>query len=252
VLPARVHHRFGISIDDMEKKLNFEYGTRSHRLVRYDAAFKLLTASLPKKPIRTIDRQRGVLVDGCFYWNDRLADAKKGEKVEVRVELWNAGVVYLCFRDEWVLAQARDGRKLVGRFRMEFELQRREERKQAKAAAQADKRGSENAKRRVDCWSYPDQWDAKIREQFTEAFVIYQARDMTSSLPAAVNQYGAEVSYVVPRVKVPSSESVSSAEDIEFSDEPMDEISSSFAIKNSNLTSQVNSESSEEEVYESF
>ncbi|QJW85565.1 DDE-type integrase/transposase/recombinase [Ramlibacter terrae] len=105
----RIHPRFGMSPDDREKRQLPEYGSRSHVVVRYDQTLKLLTAPHCGPATRVIDRKRGVYADGMWYWHDRLALAEKGEECEVRTELWRMRILYVCFRGNWYVAQARDG-----------------------------------------------------------------------------------------------------------------------------------------------
>ena len=143
----RIHPRFGITPVEFEKQRLLETGTREHVLVNYDPSFMLLTSPHSGATTRSIDRQRGVFVDGIYYWHDELAQMKpRGESAEVRVEMWNASVVYVYFRDKWLVARARDGRRLEGRFRREFELQRREENRVKRTLAQRDRNTPGNAR----------------------------------------------------------------------------------------------------------
>lgn len=194
----RIHPRFGVSPLDYEKRLFLEYGARSHVLVRFDEALKLLTAPHSGKAARAIDRLRGVFVDGFYYWHDILAQARPGETAVVRVELWRARIVYVCFRNEWYVALARDGGTLEGRFRQEFELQQREEARVRKGKAQNDKVSPANSKKRSSLWK-PEVWDARLREQLSEMYYLYERLGMTEVLPAAKNQLGGQVSLPMPK-----------------------------------------------------
>jgi len=189
----RIHPRLGMSPNDYEKRLLLECGTREHVIVRFDETLKLLTAPHSGKATRAIDRQRGVYVDGFYYWHDKLALAKPGETAVVRVELWRARVVYVGFRNEWYVAQARDGGVLEGRYRQEFELQQREEARQRKSAAQKDKSSAENSKKRTNLWK-PEVWDSRLREQLSEMYHLYERLGMTEVLPEATNPHGHEAS----------------------------------------------------------
>lgn len=183
----RVHPRFGISPDDQEKRLLLECGARDHVVVRYDANFKLLTSPHPEtgKPHRTVDRMRGVYVDGMWYWHERLAQARPGETAVVRVEPWCASTMYVNFKDEWLIAKARDG-SLDGRFRMEFQQQRREESRTRKSLAQKDKNSSRNAAARVELWD-PTVWDERLRAQGEEMYYVYSRLGMTEVDPEGRN-----------------------------------------------------------------
>lgn len=200
----RIHPRFGMSPNDYEQRLILECGARAHMFVRYDATFRILTSPHSGSPTRTIDRQRGVFVDGVYYWHDKLALAKPGEKCVVRVELWNAQVVYVNFHDNVYVAIARDGGDLSGRFRQEFEQQQQQQREEAKAArnaSQKDKVSAEMAKKKVKLWS-PQIWDQRLREQCAESYYLYERLGMTEALPDARNAQGIKLD----PVRVPKSE----------------------------------------------
>ncbi|MDE2400177.1 MAG: transposase family protein [Burkholderiales bacterium] len=188
----RIHPRFGVTPLDHEKRLILEHGAREHRMVRYDKIFRLLTSTQPGTPTREIDRRRGVFVDGRYYWNPKLALTKSREKAEVRVEMWNAQVVYVCFRDEWLVAQARDGGPLNGRFRYEVQIQKREESRAKINAAQRAKSSPAVANKKTALWK-PEIWDDRLREQSVEAYYLYERLGMVEALPEAKNPSGLEI-----------------------------------------------------------
>jgi putative transposase len=194
----RVHPRFGISPSEREKNLRLECGAREHVMVRYDTLFKLMTSPHSGKATRAIDRLRGVWVDGQYYWNDLLATAKKAECAEVRVEMWHARVAYICFRGQWLVGQARDGGRLEGRFRSEYEQQMREEKRRCRTAANNDKKSASNSRKRVALWE-PEVWDERLREQGTEEYYLYAQLGMTEVLPDAKNAYGTKIELALPR-----------------------------------------------------
>lgn len=198
VHPNRIHPRFGISPVEYEKRLILECGAREHVIVRFDQTLKLLTSPHSGKATRAVDRKRGVEVDGMWYWHDKLALAKPGEPAEVRVELWRARAVYVCFRNNWYVAVARDGGKLEGRYRQEFELQQREETRARRTAAQKDKNTVENAKKRESLWD-PERWDERIRDQLSEMYYLYERLGMAEALPEATNPQGGVVSLGLPK-----------------------------------------------------
>lgn len=183
--PARVHPRFGVSPNDRESRLVVELGSREHVIVRYDEYFRLLTSPHSgSKPMRVVDRQRGVFVDGMHYWHECLSKAKPKEEVEVRVEMWCARVVYVCFRNDWVIAQARDGGRLDGRFRHEYELAKRTENRERRTRAQQARRSSAGSDRKQELW-IPERWDPRLREQAVEAYHLYSRLDMTEAFAGA-------------------------------------------------------------------
>ena len=213
----RIHPRFGISPVDKEKQMLLEYGAREHVVVRLDQTFKLLTSPEPRTASRKVDRQRGVFVDGLFYWHNKLALAKKGEECEVRVELWCASIVYVQFRGEWYMAQARDGGALEGRYRQEYELQMREETRAAKNAAQKDKNSAKTARKRVDLWN-KDIWDPRAREQLAETYFLYERLGMAEAMPEAKNPHGATATLSLTQRSQLMPDHVLDAEDVDYLD----------------------------------
>lgn len=185
--PNRIHPRFGVSMADYEKRLLLECGSRNHIVVRYDSTLKLLTSPHSGKHTRKIDNRNGVYVDGMYYWNNRLSMARAGEEAEVRCEMWCARVVYVCFRGEWVIAQARDGGSLEGRFLHEIEIARRAESRARKAAAQRDRSSARVSREKTKLWT-PELWDPRIREQAVETYALYERLGMTEVFEESKNE----------------------------------------------------------------
>ena len=199
VQAKRVHPRFGMTPDAWERRLLLEFGARAHRIVRFDPLFKLLTSPHAKQATRRLDRRKGVFVDGVYYWNDKFgASTRKTEMVEVRVELWNASVVYVRFQDEWLVAQARDGSRLEGRFDYEVEIQGREEARRRRTAADNDRASPEQAHKKVLLFE-PKNWDPRLREQCMEEHHLYAKLGMVEALPEARNLRSAEYDLGAPR-----------------------------------------------------
>jgi putative transposase len=186
IYPGRVHPRLGMSPKDFKKRQLVELGSRSHVHVRYDAMFRLMTSIHAGTPTRVIDRQRGIHVNGMYYWHDNFARAKHGEKAEVRLEMWCARVVYVRFRDEWLVAQARDGGRLEGRFLVEVETALHAERVAKKREAQKDANSAAVAAKKTKLW-IPQLWDERLRDQMTESYLLYERLNMVEALPEAKN-----------------------------------------------------------------
>ena len=185
VHPNRKHPRLGETPRERERRIARELGARRHAMVvRYDAELRLMTAPHSGTPTRQIDRRRGVYVDGMFYWHDKLAQARNKEKAEVRVEMWCARIVYVNFRGEWLIGQARDGGRLDGRFRHEFEIAKRTENRAKRAVAQQDRKSARVSKEKTRLW-IPENWDPRLREQAMEAHYLYEKLQMTEVLPQA-------------------------------------------------------------------
>jgi hypothetical protein len=165
-----------------------------------DTVFKLLTSPHPKvKPTRELDRRKGVYVDGTYYWNDKFASStRKLEQVEVRIELWNASVVYVNYKGDWLIAQARDGRRLEGRFDREVEMLLREEARRRPSTAARDRTTAEHAKKKLRLLE-PQLWDARLREQCMEEYFLYSKLGMVEALPEAANPRASEYTLGLPR-----------------------------------------------------
>ncbi len=187
IYPNRVHPRFGMTPRQVRQRQLHELGDREHVHVRYDAMFRLMTSVHPGHAIRTIDRQRGVFVSGIYYWHDAFAKAVgKHEKVEVRLEMWCARAVYVLMRGEWLVAQARDGGRLEGRFVAEVETALRQERSARKRLAQIDANSPTQAAQK-ERLRMPELWDARLRDQMTEAYHLYARLGMVEALDEAKN-----------------------------------------------------------------
>lgn len=199
VHPERVHPSLGMSPNDFEERQLLELGRREHIFVRYDEFFKLVTSPhSPGKSTRIVDRMRGIYVDGQFYWHDLFRIAKKSEQVEVRIEPWNARVIYVNWRNSWIVAQARDGGRLEGRFLPEVQQQQREESRRSKSEAAKDKRSARHANAKLQLWNV-EHWDPRLREQMTEEYLLYERLSMVEALPLAKNQHGETLDLPMPR-----------------------------------------------------
>lgn len=199
VQAKRIHPRFGVTPLDWERRLLLEYGSRSHRFVRVDSMFKLLTSPKVDGATRILDRRRGVFVDGHYYWNDAFAaSTKRTDKVEVRTEIWNASVVYVCFGGNWLVAQARDGSRLEGRFGYELEQQLREERRRQRTLATDDRATPAQAHKRTAMLA-PFVWDERLREQCHEEYHLYAKLSMAEALPEASNRRATDLDLGVPQ-----------------------------------------------------
>lgn len=199
----RIHPRLGISPLEEEARLNAELGKRAHRLVRYDQEFKLLTSPHPRIAKRRVDPIRGVFVEGVYYWHEAFNDARffRATHAEVRLELWRADVVYVCYRDRWHVARARGSVGLEGRFRPELAIQNREERIEAKRRAQRDKTTPQTSTKRVRLWDYSN-WDEEAREALMEEHRLYHRLGMTEALPQAANEHAHVNTLPMPKLEL--------------------------------------------------
>jgi len=111
----RAHPALGMSPDEKEENLYKLSGRREHTLVRFDENLTLLTCPHTKKWFHQVDTRRGIDTYGQFYWHPEFKDLKKGTRVEVRVEPWDANVLYVCLKGRWVTAIVRNLEPYRGR-----------------------------------------------------------------------------------------------------------------------------------------
>ena len=99
-----IHPAHGESpIDHFNRRL-LETGARCHRMVEFNRLFLIETCPAPMgEGTRKVDGKRGIKVDHIWYQSDQFRthqlDAKK---VDVRVDPWNPGVVFVLIKNKWV------------------------------------------------------------------------------------------------------------------------------------------------------
>jgi putative transposase len=183
---TRIHPTLGLTPRDYEAMRISETGQREHLLIKFDENIMLLTCPHAKHRFHKIDRIRGVWCDNMYYWHDDFKKAKKGEKVEVRVEPWFANIVYVYYGNRWIAAIARDLRPLAGRTLREVEMARRFERRLAKVNANKDRRDPATSKKMVRLWA-PEEFDQRIGLQQREMEHLYRKLGMTVAMPNTIS-----------------------------------------------------------------
>ena len=92
----------GMSIRQFSEKRMAETGTRTKRLVRYDQDFMIETCPFADNRTRVVDTLRGIRIGYFFYWcNDFANLAGKHNKVEVKVDPWDARQVFARIDGRW-------------------------------------------------------------------------------------------------------------------------------------------------------
>ncbi len=183
VRPNRVHPAIGETPNDYETRRLAETGVREHRLFKLDENLMLMTSPHARRPFHIVDRQRGVWVDGLWYRHPAMTEVKRKEKVEVRVEPWNASVVYVFIKNRWVAAVGASSRWLIGRTRREVEIALREESRLAKVLANKGTFGTKTTKHKQRLWT-PSNFDARLAEQQKEMVYLYGKMGMTNAMPS--------------------------------------------------------------------
>lgn len=79
-------------------------GSRAHRQIVANRDFMIATCpSVDRKGLRKVDRQRGVKVDGYFYWAPEFRDIKlAGTLIPVKTDPWDASSAYAKVNNRWV------------------------------------------------------------------------------------------------------------------------------------------------------
>jgi hypothetical protein len=179
---SRPHPTLGMSASDYEAKRIRECGVREHVSVKYDEDLLLLTCPFAKRKNHRVDPQRGVWADFTYYWHPSFRAMKRGTVVSVRVERWNAMVVYVETNAGWVTAIARDPQCLLGRTRREVELALREERRRNNIGATKHRRSAKSAKAMLRLLR-PENFDERTSAQQREMAYTWERLGMAKVMP---------------------------------------------------------------------
>jgi putative transposase len=78
-------------------------GARLHRLIPYSEEFIMLTRPTTRTGYATVHRARGLTLNGLHYWHERMRmGVGVGQKVPVRYEPYDMGVVYAFLEGQWL------------------------------------------------------------------------------------------------------------------------------------------------------
>lgn len=85
-------------------------GARPQREILFNRDFLIATCPpVDRKGTRIVDNQRGVKVNGMFYWHSEFRNPRlANEKLPVRYDPWDAGSVYVRVKNSWVQAACRN------------------------------------------------------------------------------------------------------------------------------------------------
>jgi putative transposase len=191
--PNRVHPELGVTPNEYEERRTAETGVRDHMVVHLDENAMLLTSPHPqRRPKRKVIKGRGVNVYGIYYQHPAFQTVKPGTSVEVRVEWWNASVVYAQVGGRWVTAVGTSARFLSERGNHEIEMAYRAHNKQAREDARKDaKQRAGKSFRAVKL--LPEHFDPLLAIQQAEVRRLYEAQGamgaaaMTTPRAAAAN-----------------------------------------------------------------
>lgn len=173
--PGRPHPALGVTPNEFEARRLNETGVREFKGVKFDENIMLLTSPHAGRPFHKVDPQRGVWVDGLWYQHPALRKVRKGSKVEVRVEPWNAKVVYVQVAQGWVAAIGNDRRWLYRNTRREMELALRTERRNAKREAARAQVNPALRTHRQKAWQ-PIDFDPRLALMQAEMRHLYDSK----------------------------------------------------------------------------
>jgi putative transposase len=177
--PNRPHPALGCTPNEFEQRRLQETGQREFLGVQFDENLMLLTSPHPRVRFHKVDPQRGVWTNGMWYQAPALRTLRKSTRVEVRIEPWNASVVYVHVGTRWVAAIGNSSRWLVRRTQRELELALRAEKR--KANADAHRAAVSKRARHGRIWVAKD-FDPRLAEQQAEMRHLYDALGMSTAL----------------------------------------------------------------------
>ncbi|MFY9510511.1 MAG: Mu transposase C-terminal domain-containing protein [Rubrivivax sp.] len=120
-----------------------------------------------KRPKRKVIRGRGVNVNGIYYRHEALDRVRPGSTVEVRVEPYNASVVYVNVGDRWVAATGNSSRWLGQRTHYELECALREQQRLKQLNAKRDGGSTKSLKHKMVPLR-PEDFDKRLALQQME------------------------------------------------------------------------------------
>ncbi len=163
----RAHPSLGMTPNEYEVHSTAKAGRRDCRMFTLDENMMLMTCPHAKRPKRKVIRGRGVNVNGIYYRHEALDRVRPGSTVEVRVEPYNASVVYVNVGDRWVAATGNSSRWLGQRTHYELESALREQQRLMQLNAKRDGVSAKSLKHKMVTLS-PERFDKRLALQQME------------------------------------------------------------------------------------
>lgn len=182
VRPNRVHPVLGVTPNEFEATSRDQTGHREFRMFTLDENMMLMTCPHPKRARRKVIRGRGVNVNGIYYRHVALDRVRPGKSVEVRVEPYNASVVYVKAGDRWVAATGNSSRWLGQRTHYEVEFALSEAERIMRLNAKRDGVSVKSLKHKM-LPLRPQDFDERVALQQAEQCALDQALGMTTAMP---------------------------------------------------------------------
>lgn len=177
----RVHPALGLTPNEFERQSDLRTGQRDFRMYTLDENMMLMTCPHAKRPKRKVIDGRGVNVYGVYYRHRELDKLRPNTSVEVRVEPYNASVIYVNTGHRWVAATGNSSRWLGKRTHFEFEAAIREEQRVRQVNAKRDRLSMKSLRHKMVPLT-PESFDPRIAEQQREMCHLDEQLGLTSAL----------------------------------------------------------------------
>ena len=176
---GEIHPAHGETPNENFERRLIETGERRNRLVRFDRQFLIETCPSPKdRAERRVDWQRGIKVNHIWYSaEDFRTEFMGGKDVQVRIDPWNASVIYALVKDKWVTCRSKlfPYREYFTQVELQYGLDELARKFQVKKKELTPERVSE--------WLRilnPANFDPRLLEEQSEARLIYERLGMAS------------------------------------------------------------------------
>jgi|GEM_PF-3316462 len=200
VRAQRVHPAHGQPPDEFEAASRKATGEREFRMFKLDENMMLMTCPHAKRPKRKVIRGRGVNVNGIYYRHEALDRVKRNASVEVRVEPFNASVVYVNVGDRWVAAVGTSSRWLGKRTYREVEIARREEQRIKQLNAKRDGVSAASLKHQMRPLR-PEDFDPVVAAQQAAIRALNESLGMATALPVPADLVDAAAANDAPSAR---------------------------------------------------
>jgi hypothetical protein len=111
-------------------------GCRSHRMIQYDEAFRILTLPTTRRGMARVSPNNGVKINNRYYWSKAFRDAELANtKAPVRYDPYDIGQAYAFVKGSWVICHSEHYHVFHGRTEREMMLASSELRKRQSRSA---------------------------------------------------------------------------------------------------------------------
>jgi putative transposase len=105
-------------------------GCRSHRMIQYDEAFRILTLPTTRRGVAKVSPNNGVKINNRYYWANAFRDSELANtKAPVRYDPYDVGQAYAFVKGSWVICHSEHYHIFRGRTEREMMLASSELRK---------------------------------------------------------------------------------------------------------------------------